>query len=288
MRRVRLVVGCLLPIALFGAACVPSAETQEEKEFGESTVMGRIQGGGEIVVGIEANLAPYSSIDAETGEAEGFVVDLAHTVADALGVEATFVGATGSQLISMVTNEEVDLAFPAIPITEDFLRGHKLTQAVYIAHQRLLVRAGSGITGVESLTARKACSFINIDTEVPLQEINDEVKVLQSVRLECGELLAEGKVDAVTASDVYLMSLAAELEDVEIVGDQLTTEGYGAVTPSKGMTNFVNNTFSQVESDGRWSSFYERRLAPLAGSPEREPPDLTAEEAAALYPSDVD
>lgn len=286
MREARVLVNCLLLLALL--SCVPSAETNEEQEFAESTVMGRIQSAGEIVVGIEADLAPYSSLDRETGRAEGFVVDLAGTVADALGVKARFVGGTGSQLVSMVTNEEVDLAFPAIPITEDFLRGHKITQVVYIAHQRLLVPSGSGITDVKSLTSKRSCSFINIDTEVPLQQINENVKVLQSVRLECGRLLAEGKVHAVTASDVYLMSLAARMKGVEIVGDQLTTEGYGAVTPSKGMTDFVNAIFSEVKSDGRWTTFYEHWLAPVASTPGTEPADMTAEEAAALYPTDVD
>jgi ABC-type amino acid transport substrate-binding protein len=250
--------------------------------------MGRIQRAGEIVVGIEANLSPYSSLDQETGRAEGFAVELAHAVAAALGVRATFVGGTGSQLVTMVTEEEVDLAFPAIPITESFLRSHRLTQVVYVGHQRLLVRAGSGVTGVESLTSKKACSFINADTQVPLQETNEQVKVVESVREQCGELLADGEVDAVTGSDLHLMSLAARLQDVEIVGDQLSTEGYGAVTPSRGMSRFVNNTFSNVKSDGRWGTFYRRWLAPFSDSPDREPPELTAEEAAALYPADLD
>ncbi len=282
-----LAASCLVLITLVATSCLP-ARTSKEKEFGDNTVMGRIQARGKMIVGIESDLAPYSRFDSRTGKAEGFVVDLATTVADALGVKASFVGATGSQLVSMADNEEVDLAFPAIPITEEFLRNYRLTQVVYVAHQRLLVRSGSGITDVSALGARRTCSFINVDTQVPLKQLVEDVKVVQSARQECAYLLATGQVDAVTGSDVDLMSIATQVPDVEIVGDELTTEGYGAVTSSGGMTDFVNNTFSKVKSDGRWLAYYERWLAPVANAPDRQPPDLRAEEAAALYPSDLD
>ena len=287
MSSATVVVRWLAVGALFAGACVPAAETEEQKVFDEDTVMGQIQSDGEMTVGIEADLAPYSSVDPTTGEAKGFVVDLATAVADELGVEATYVGGTGAELISKVETEEVDIAFPAVTITEELLRESSFTDPVYVAHQKILVPSDAGISDVQELDSRRACSFIDADTQVPVEQINEDVKIIEATPGECRKLIDRGKVDAVIGSDVHLMSIAARQQGLEIVGDELTTEGYGAVTPARGMTDLVNSTMADAKSDGRWLSIFERWLAPVAGVPDTEPPDLTVEEAAALYPSDL-
>jgi polar amino acid transport system substrate-binding protein len=284
----RLSLASFVVVALVAASCAPATQTtqEEQKVFGPNTVLGEIQANGEIVVGIESDLLPYSKLDPVTGEVEGFVVELADALAAALGVKAIYVGASGPELMRMVTEERVDLAFPAVAMTEDLAGEYTFTNPIYVAHQRLLVRTGSSIKNVQSLGSKPACSFIDPETEVPLQQLDTEAKVIDSIGLECRHLLDAGKVDAVTAADVHLMSIAEEVNDAEIVGDDLTTEGYGVVAATSGMAHFANNTLSRVESDGRWLSFYELWLAPFANAPSREPPDLSLEEAAALYPSD--
>jgi hypothetical protein len=41
---------------------------------------------------------------------------------------------------------------------------------------------------------------------------------------------------------------------------------------------------SEAEVEGRWNDWYDAWVAPVTGSSEVEPPQLEAEEAAALFP----
>ena len=53
-----------------------------------------------------------------------------------------------------------------------------------------------------------------------------------------------------------------------------------AVTVGGGWLPFVNSVLTTAEADGTWADLYERWIGPAP-----EPPDLSAEEAAALWPS---
>jgi ABC-type amino acid transport substrate-binding protein len=71
-----------------------------------------------------------------------------------------------------------------------------------------------------------------------------------------------------------------------ITGDALSTEGYGAAatTDLPGLAGFVNGALAAAKGDGRWTRAYNRWVAPYTNDPNPQPPALTLQDAAALFP----
>jgi polar amino acid transport system substrate-binding protein len=276
------IVPCVLAMA-----CVPPApEENLDRPYAETTTMGMLQAAGRVRVGVTADSPPLGYADPETEEPAGFTAALGREVAGTLGVQADFTLGSPGRLLELVAEEELDIAFPNLPLTEEAVRSHSFSTPYVLVHQRLLVPSSSDVAAVEDLAGRRVCAAISRRTEISPGAIEPRVEVVGAESVEdCIPLFRRSAVAAITAPDVYLHHAAAELRGsapAKIVGEELSTEGYGAVvSPGGGWLPFVNAVLQAAELDGTWAEAYRRWIA---ARPD-DPPELSAEEAAALFPS---
>lgn len=278
--------------------------------------MGRIQARGLLMVGIPDDPRPPFSFIPPIGTPQGFVIELANEVAEALDVKAKFLPLGPDQLLDVQTLEGqgLDLSFPMVPTTEAYViekcerarRGttvestcRHVSHPFYVAHQRLLVRNGTGIAGLQNLAGREACSASDPITGVDIAKLNPDAQIINVADPgECALLLENGRVDAVSALDVDLMQVWAGVTDCtqpcppstefSLVGDDLTTIGIGvAMPPDATWSAFVNETWAETDAEGRYLEFHEKWIGPY-GIELDEAPDMTVEEAAGLFPCDRD
>lgn len=281
--RSRFRLGPLL-VALAAAACVPPVPDNDEfVSFDEETVMGEIQAAGTLVVGLPDDVGqPWVR----------FAMPVAEDVADSLRVEIELETHPNDALVGLVDEGEIDIAFPVVTVTEHLVRKHAFSDPIYVGHQRLLVPAGSGVETLDDLDG-EVCSPIDDETGVELSELDPEVVTVPlkpGDAAGCVPLLEDGLVDSATAPDVLLARIVDELgPGYEVVGDQLTTEPLAAALTSgaQGWVDYVNKIITEYDQEGRWAAAYEEHLAPLLGGPAPEPPNMTLEEAAALFPADL-
>lgn len=284
----RITLACCITLALACGACVPAEEENDRiPNFDpEENIMGQIQQDGVLKIGIEADVAPWSALN---GAPEGFNVDLGLMVADSLGVAPELTTAERDELAAMVDDGDVHIAFPLIPITEDLLVEHGLTDPYYVAHQRLLVPDGSGIEDVGDLGGRDVCSFANESTGADVGVLNSDIGsvVAATNEDECFELLRRGRVDAITGPDILLLTIQAAEDGYTIVGDQLTTEGYGAVVSrgTGGFDGYVDGIFAEADKELDWTELFDKWVSPVTGEAPPPFPTMNLEEAAALYPA---
>jgi polar amino acid transport system substrate-binding protein len=281
-----------------GVGCVPPEDATELalQQFSDSSLMAELQERGAVRIGVPTDVAPLASASRNGGfDPQGFTVDLGALVADALGVDAEFVS-TPSSMGPVAAQREADLVFTARALTEEAVRAHTYTNPYLLVHQRLLVRSTSGIGSVEDLDGKKVCASIDPRTEVPLEQLNSDIELVAAgAPRECGDLLRRRQVQALAAADVVLMGTLQSLSGTgrgadafHIVGNQLTTEGYAALVGegTGGFGSFVDAVFESAEEDGTWSRLYEKWMGPYTGGDVPEPPDLSLEEAAALFPTE--
>jgi ABC-type amino acid transport substrate-binding protein len=284
--RIRILVA--LATAAFVAACVPPEVDDDSIPVFDprETLAGKIQKRGVLVVGVEEDARPIST--SLVGGPEGFTVEMGRWLADGLGVDVEFVSGTTAELATMVSDHDVDVAFPLTPITEPALDEHLFSDPYFVAHQRLLVPASSSIAGVDDLSGQTVCEFID-ESGVEVAELNPEVSdtIRAGEPMECLGQLEAGRVDAVSAPDIVLITLVARSEeDLEMVGDHLSTAGYGAMVRRNplGLNTYIDSVFAEADQEGRWSELYAELIGPFSGDPEAEPPALTFEQAAAINP----
>ena len=241
--------------ALALASCVPPEESNDRiKRYDpEDSIMGEIQGRGVLRIGIPSDYPPFAIVE-DGADPEGFVVDMATLIADALGVDTEFIAAPSDDLLPLVevdkdgepaASEPADIVFPMVPITETLVQSHTFTDPYWIGHTR--------------------------DIEGPPEP---ESELLSS-----------------PAPDVELLKIAYENPGVKITGEQQSTEGYGAAVRTGAVTfaTLASQVINEADAEGDWSSSYEKWLAGYFADPAPDDvPIMTVEEAAALYPAELE
>ncbi len=262
---------------------------QGQQDFPANSTMAKLQEAGEIKVGVKYDVPLFGFKNPQTGEVEGFDVDMAQRVADELGVELKLVEAISDNRIPYLQDGTVDLVFSTMTITTDRETEIDFSRPYYIAHGRILVPGDSDIAGIEDLgEGTTVCTALDSTYEttiLPEQAPDAEVKTPDTYS-ECFAQLQRGSVDALVTDDVILAGFKEQDPTMEIVGDDLTTDPYGAGVKEgdKEFANFVSGVIEDTFADGTWDDLYQTWIGKYTGEPAEDPEKWTLQEALKNYP----
>ncbi|HEV3377954.1 MAG TPA: glutamate ABC transporter substrate-binding protein [Thermoleophilaceae bacterium] len=258
----------------------------EARQYPADTSLGRIQRRGEITIGVKYDVPPFGFRNPQTGDVEGFDVDMGRFIAEELGVEPRFVEAISDNRIPFLQRGTVDLILSTMTITEERDQEIDYSEPYYIARGRILVPQDSDIRGLEDLAGNRVCTALGSTYEETIREEAPEAELrLVDTYSECLELLQNGAIDAISTDDVILTGMIIQDDTLEMVGDELTTEPYGVGIQQgdRQMKQFVDQVLQDVKQDGRWEETYQKWVGRHIGR-EEQPPDMTLEEALELAP----
>ena len=294
MRRIRVLLAVAAAFGLVAAACgsdQPSGQESptspvERPEFPAGSLAADIVERGEIVIGVKFDVPPFGFKNPQTDEVEGFDVDLGRHVANALGVEPSFVEAISDNRIPFLKDGTVDLILSTMTITTDRDAEIDFSEPYYIAHGRVLVREDSDITGIDDLAGRKVCTVTGSTYEGAVEEQAPEADTqLVDTYSECLSLIQTEAVEAVVTDDVILTGMIIQDPTLKLVGEEITVEPYGAGI-KQGETelqDFVDEVIGAVKDDGRWADMFDTWIGQYTGE-SQDPPTMTLEEALELRP----
>lgn len=300
MERWRWLVAVLAIVALVGAACGDEAEEPtapggggegaeaEVEEFPADTTMGKIQKKGEIVVGTKFDVPLFGFKNPQSGEVEGFDPDLAQIIADRLGVDLKIEEAISDNRIPFLQEGTVDLVLSTMTITTDRDAEIDFSRPYYIAHGRILTAKDSGIDSAETTAGKTVCTALDSTYHLvvlPKQMKDAEHKIVDSYS-ECFALLQRGNVDAMVTDDVILAGFLQQDDSLHIVGEELTTDPYGAGVQDKDteMADFVSGVLEDIMADGTWQGLYDEWIGKYTGQEAEDPMEVTLEDALEIYP----
>ena len=277
-------VAVALGALVLAAACVP-ADADFVKRYPADTPLGELQESGEMTIAVQSDWPPFGSTP-ENDAVRGFLTELARFIAREMGVRARIVaGGSADEVFNAVADNIADLGLARIQLVEDLVRNYPVTDPYFIAHQRLLVAEESGLESVDDLSGMSVCEVPEGATSISIAELNPDARVVQRSDVhDCVRALRGGKVDAVSAQDARLF-YALDDPSLALVGENLTTVGYGAVASPEvtGLSAYFDGELAEAKNDGDWLRWHAEHIEPLTGE-EGTPPNLSMEEAAALYP----
>jgi ABC-type amino acid transport substrate-binding protein len=255
---------------------------QKAEKFPADTTMGKIQAKGEIAIGVKYDVPPFGFKNPQSGDIEGFDVDVGQAIADKLGVKPKFIEAISDNRIPFLKNGTADLILSTMTINKERDLEIDFSEPYFVARGRVLVGPDSDIKGVEDLgKGDSVCTALGSTYEENLkkQAPQAERKLVDSYS-ECLELIQNGAVDAVSTDNVILTGMIIQDDTLKLVGDDLTTEPYGAGIKNNDteFKEFVDSTIEEFKSDGRWKKTHEKWVSQYTKEPE-EPPTMTLEEA---------
>jgi polar amino acid transport system substrate-binding protein len=287
------------PAALNAAAagCTPPATVSYPplpntgaSSWPAGSLMQTIKDRGYLVVGVSGDTRLLGARNMlNGGQLEGFDIDLATQVATALFGKADasvlhLKVITGGQRFTLVNEgagtkaaalDGVDLVARAVTMTcdrwsnADPAKRAAFSSVYLLAHQRLLVRRGSGVT-IDQLQASKArvCAPTGSTSLANLAKFSGIQPVGVEIHSDCLALWQEGRVDAITGDDAILAGFQAQDPHAEIVGDPLEDEPYGLAVAAAHpeFARFLNAVLEQLRGNGAWQASYDRWLKVGLGS----------------------
>jgi glutamate transport system substrate-binding protein len=287
-----MVVALMAALFLLGAACgddEPATEpggdngAEEPEEFAAGSTMAEIQDKGKIIIGVKFDVPPFGFKNPQTGDVEGFDVDMGNFIAEELGVEAEFIEAISDNRIPFLTDGTVDLILSTMTITTDRDAEIDFSRPYYIAHGRILVPEDSDIASADDLNGERVCTAAgsSYETDV-LPEVAPDAKI-ESVDTytECLELLQNGAVAAEVTDDIILAGQIETDDSLTLVGEDLSNDPYGIGIPQgqDDMKEFVDGVVEATFDDGRWDELYDKWVGSFTGEEAEHPSEWTLEEA---------
>ncbi len=239
------------------------------------STMERIAARGRLIVGTDIGSNPMSFRDPISGDVEGFDVDVAHWISEAIfgDVRIEYRILSTGERVQALEDGDVDVVVKSMSITCERRRLVDFSSPYYLAAQRILVYRNSGIDNVSGLAGKSVCATQKATSITRVERREPTAKVVTTSNwADCLVLMQQGQVDAI-AGDAPLLSGIAEQDPwVQIVGDPIGAEYYGVGIPQgqSDMVRFVNGVLEQRRADGSWQRAYDTWLADLG--PAAPPP----------------
>jgi polar amino acid transport system substrate-binding protein len=229
-----------------------------------------------VAVGPDTYLTVFRN--PETGQLEGFDIDLAADISEAIFGDRRPVEYRQLELqkrLDAVEAEEVDLAIANATITCSRREKVEFSTEYYRAGQRVLVNRGSRVTGLNDLTGKRVCAPRDTTSLQRLVAEAGPIPVAVPGITDCLVMLQLGEVDAVSSDDVLLAGLVAQDPQTKIVGPRFRTDHFGIVINRNepDLVRFVNAVLERRVADGRWEASFQRWLTALGPPPEPPQPE---------------
>jgi len=260
----------------------------EAEEFPAGSTMAEIQEAGELRIGVKYDVPPFGLNNPETGEVEGFDVDLGTYIADKLGVEVKTREATSDNRIPLLVDGTIDLILSTMTITEERDLEVDFSEPYYVAHGDVLVPEGSDIQALDDLNGQRVCTALGstyadtIEKEAPQADLR-----LVDLYSECFDQIQTGAVDAVSTDNVILTGMKIQDDSLQLLGLDYTTEPYGIGIPEGDteMKQFVDETVAEYIDSGAWQAAYDEWVGQYIPEDQQQgPPDITLKQALKLFP----
>lgn len=276
-------LGTVLALSACGSSSeTPAPTTSDSGGAAGSTVcatvdkagtdeLAKVCAAGKIVVSTDPAYPPQSSLNEDTGEYEGFDIDVATEIAKRLGVETEWTAPAWDLITAGSWNGRWDMSVGSMTVTEDRAKVLNFTPAYYFTPASIAVhKDNTTITNLETdLDGKRvgACSgctydaYLNKTLVIPGYTFNfvvDDVKfsgydtdttAIQDLALGDG-----ARLDAVMSSQTTLQGAIDAGSPIKIVGDPLFYEplavAFDKSTDSQSLADAASTIVEQMHSDG--------------------------------------
>ncbi|MQS14356.1 glutamate ABC transporter substrate-binding protein [Streptomyces kaniharaensis] len=222
-----------------------------------------------LVIGVDQNSYRWGARNPNTGQIEGFDIDLARAIGAAIMGDPDKVvlkPVATADRVDAVQKHRVDLIVRTMTVNCKRMEDVAFSKPYFNITQRVLVPRSSPVKSVdEAINGKTVCAAKG---STAFNVLNDKktAKALTVVenQLDCLVLMQLGKIDATMTDDGLAAGQAAQDQTVRIVDGEVQPEVIGVAVSkdSPDLTARVNQVLADYYASGAWRSSYERWLKP--------------------------
>ena len=238
-------------LSLVAAACGGDDEPTEPAGGGSGTaatgacadadtsagdLLAQVCEAGVIKVSTDPAYPPQSSLNPETGEYEGFDIDVATEIANRLGVEIEWQTPSWTAITAGNWQGRWDMSVGSMTVTEERAQVLDFTPAYYFTPSSIAVPEGSDITSVDALNGKtigvcSGCtydSFLQGTLDIPGYTFDSPITdpVIKGFDTDSTAIqaLEAGQVDAVMSATPTLQAAIDKGRPMQLLGEPLFFE----------------------------------------------------------------
>ena len=189
-------------VVLTGCSFQGSGQSsQEDDSTGAGDLLSKIQARGEIIIAMEGTWAPWT-YHSEDGELVGFDVEVGQQIAEALGVETTFVEGEWDGLLAGLDAGRYDIMINGVDITEERSDAYDFSDP-YAYNRTAVIVSGDNtdIASMEDLEGKHTANTISSTYAEVAEGYGAEVTGVDDLN-QTFELLLSGRIDATLNAEV--------------------------------------------------------------------------------------
>jgi polar amino acid transport system substrate-binding protein len=236
--------------------------------------MAEIQKRGRLILGTSQDTLLFSSLNPFNGQVEGFDVDMARQIAQAIfgdpnKIQIKVIGY--DQRVSSVVDGSVDLVADTMTANCDRWKDVDFSTIYYDAGQKVLVAKDSTAKSINDLGGKRVCAAAGSTSLDNIKAVPAKpIAVSEPAFGDCLVAFQQNQVDAISTDDTILAGMAAQDPYAKVVGPDFTKEPYGMAISKKSpeFTRFVNAVLAKNEANGTWTATYKRWLGAFGPAPQ--------------------
>jgi polar amino acid transport system substrate-binding protein len=255
------------------ASLRPSGALPQPGSMPAGSYMATIQKRGRLVLGTSQDTLLFSSRNPFTGKVEGFDVDMARQIAQAIfgdpgKVQIKVIGY--DKRVSSAADGTVDIVADTMTANCARWKDVNFSTIYYEAGQKVLVSSDSQAKSIQDLGGKKVCSASGSTSLDNIGKVASKpIAVARPAFGDCLVAFQQNEVDAISTDDTILAGMAAQDPYAKVVGPKFTEEPYGMAMSKNHpeFTQFVNAVLEKNRTNGTWAATYKKWLGAFGATP---------------------
>lgn len=217
-------------------------------------------------VGVKIDVPRFGYQNPETGQVEGFEVDLAKELAKELKGSEDNLALTGVNVTTrgaMIDNGALDAALCTFTITEQRKKSYHFSQPYYTDHIGVLVKKNAGIKSLKDLDGKTIGVAQSATTKDKLAAAAEKLGITlkfneYATYPEIKIALVSGRVDAFSVDESILRGYVDDT--TMLLDEQFAPQEYGVASAlgNEELGAQINGVIGQMQKDGRLDALKEK------------------------------
>jgi polar amino acid transport system substrate-binding protein len=255
------------------ASLRPSGALPQPGHMPAGSYMAEIQKRGRLVLGTSQDTLLFSSRNPFTGKVEGFDVDMARQISEAIfgvpdKVQIKVIGY--DKRVSSAADGTVDIVADTMTANCARWKDVNFSSIYYDAGQKVLVSSDSQAKSIQDLGGRKVCAASGSTSFDNISKVSTKpIAVAKPAFGDCLVAFQQNEVDAISTDDTILAGMAAQDPYAKVVGPKFTKEPYGMAMSKNHpeLARFVNAVLEKNRTNGTWAATYKKWLGDFGPTP---------------------
>lgn len=250
-RKLLLLAGALL----VSAAAIPHADARSLDDIISS---------GTIRVGVNPNFPPMSSYG-QTNELEGFDIDIANRIAEALGVTAEFVPTETAQRVPFLVSDRIDVSLGALTRSAERAKLIDYTVPLHTEAMAVLTTDATTAQSWEEMNTPDV-TLVNMrgnwSVDYLAEKLPEAEVLLVDTNADTVRAIAQGRADALIENIDFFMAFTENYPDVtwRTLPDTISVSycGIGVSKGNASLQQFLNIVLYDLHSSNAINETWEK------------------------------